>query len=72
VFGSTPDRVVDLAVDADVPVLVYASRVGVPGRLAELAFPVLRYVRRHLFSGQESETRGSTAVETRPRPPDGD
>lgn len=29
-FGSTPDRVVELAEDAGVPVIVYASSVGIP------------------------------------------
>jgi APA family basic amino acid/polyamine antiporter len=48
VFGSTPDRTIDLARGADVPVVVHASTSGVSGRVEEYLFPVYRYLRRHL------------------------
>lgn len=48
VFGSTPDRVIDLAADADVPVIVYARPSGIAGGLAEALFPVRRFARRLL------------------------
>jgi amino acid transporter/nucleotide-binding universal stress UspA family protein len=48
VFGSTPDRTIELARDAGVPVLVHASSSGVSGRVEEYLFPVYRYLRRHL------------------------
>ncbi|RLN01824.1 amino acid permease [Haloarcula sp. Atlit-7R] len=47
-FGSTPDEVIALAADRDVPVLVYASQTGVSGRLSERLFPVTRYLRKRL------------------------
>ncbi|MGZ0747572.1 amino acid permease [Haloparvum sp. AD34] len=43
VLGSTPDRVIDRASEADLPVIVYASSTGVVGRLTEYLFPVYRY-----------------------------
>ncbi|WP_435333198.1 amino acid permease [Haloarchaeobius sp. TZWWS8] len=46
VFGSTPDRVMRLAKEADVPVLVYASQTGVAERVEEWTFPAYRYLRR--------------------------
>ncbi|MFB6105247.1 MAG: amino acid permease [Halobacteriaceae archaeon] len=49
-FGSTPDRVVSLANAADVPVIVYASSVGLTGRLEDRVFPIYRYLRKR-FSG---------------------
>jgi len=48
VFGSTPDRVVDLAEGTDVPVLVYASSRGVTEGLEDYLFPVYRYVHKRL------------------------
>jgi amino acid transporter/nucleotide-binding universal stress UspA family protein len=46
VFGGTPDRVVALAEDADVPVVVYATSVTVGGYVEDLLFPLYRvYVR---------------------------
>jgi amino acid transporter/nucleotide-binding universal stress UspA family protein len=48
VFGSTPDRTIEFARAADVPVLIYASTSGISGRLEETVFPVYRYLRRHL------------------------
>jgi amino acid transporter/nucleotide-binding universal stress UspA family protein len=44
VFGSTPDRVVNLAEGAGVPVLVSASSTGVRGGIEDYLFPVYRYV----------------------------
>jgi APA family basic amino acid/polyamine antiporter len=48
VFGSTPDRVVERAETADVPVLVYATAGGIPRRIEDYLFPVYRYLRRRL------------------------
>ena len=48
VFGSTPDRVIDLARGADLPVIIYASATGVSGRIEDLVYPIYRYLRRHL------------------------
>ncbi|MDS0278393.1 amino acid permease [Halomicroarcula sp. S1AR25-4] len=45
-FGSTPDEVVTLAEEMDVPVLVYASETGVSDRMSERLFPVVRYLRK--------------------------
>ncbi|MFB6222501.1 MAG: amino acid permease, partial [Haloarcula sp.] len=45
-FGSTPDEVVSLAADRDIPVLVYASQTGVSGQLSERLFPVTRYLKK--------------------------
>ncbi len=58
ILGSTPDRVIDLAEDADVPVIVYASETTVKGVLEDLAFPLYRYFVRlrepnHRISGRE-------------------
>ncbi|WP_276272840.1 amino acid permease [Haloarcula litorea] len=53
-FGSTPDQVIQLAEESDVPVLVYASETGVSGRLSERLFPIVRYVRKRF------PRRGST------------
>ncbi|WP_436930791.1 amino acid permease [Halosimplex halobium] len=47
-FGSTPDRTIDLARSANVPVLIHASTSGVSGRIEEYLFPIYRYLRRHL------------------------
>ncbi|MDS0259602.1 universal stress protein [Haloarcula sp. S1CR25-12] len=47
-FGSTPDEVVRLSAERDVPVLVYASETGVRGQLSERLFPLLRYLRKRL------------------------
>jgi APA family basic amino acid/polyamine antiporter len=44
VFGSTPDRVVELARKSEVPVLIYASETGVPERIEDRLFPVYRYL----------------------------
>ena len=57
VFGSTPDRVVTLAEGADVPVVVYAGRQGMPQRVEDYLFPVYRYAR-----GLVSRWRGGRAA----------
>ncbi len=44
VLGSTPDRVIESATEAGVPVLVYASSTTVRGRLEDFMFPIYRYV----------------------------
>jgi amino acid transporter/nucleotide-binding universal stress UspA family protein len=54
VFGSTPDHVVDLAEEADLPVLVYAASGGIPERIEDYLFPVYRYLRRRLRRRQAS------------------
>ncbi|MFB6092464.1 MAG: amino acid permease, partial [Haloquadratum sp.] len=46
VFGSTPDRVIERAPEADVPVAVYASSTGVVDRLSELVYPFHRYLQK--------------------------
>ncbi|MFB6353169.1 MAG: amino acid permease [Halobacteriales archaeon] len=48
VFGSTPDRVIDLAREAGVPVIIYASTSGVSGRIEDYLYPFYRYLHRHL------------------------
>jgi len=42
VFGSTPDRVIELAKGADLPVLVYASPRGVHGPIEDYIYPLYR------------------------------
>jgi amino acid transporter/nucleotide-binding universal stress UspA family protein len=54
VFGSTPDRVVERANEANLPVLVYATAGGVPERVEDYLFPVYRYVRRYLNGGHQA------------------
>jgi amino acid transporter/nucleotide-binding universal stress UspA family protein len=44
VFGSTPDRVVELAKEKDVPVIVCASTLDVPERIEDYLSPVYRYL----------------------------
>ncbi len=52
VFGSTPDRVVERAAEAGVPVFIYATPGGVSGRVEDYLFPVYRYLRARLpFDG---------------------
>ena len=46
VLGSTPDRVIDLAEDAGVPVIVYSSETGISERVGERLFPLYRYYKR--------------------------
>ncbi|MFB6296285.1 MAG: amino acid permease [Halobacteriales archaeon] len=50
-FGSTPDRVVDLADETGVPVIVYASSVGISGWIEDRVFPVYRYLRKRFSRG---------------------
>jgi amino acid transporter len=52
IFGSTPDRTVELAAETDLPVLVYASSVGITGRIEGWVFPVYRYLRKQLSRGR--------------------
>jgi hypothetical protein len=63
-FGSTPDRVVDLAEGAGVPVVVYAGPQGVPQRVEDYLFPVYRYA-RGLLSGRGGSRTASEAGEVR-------
>ncbi|QLG62229.1 amino acid permease [Halorarum salinum] len=58
VFGSTPDRVIELAGGADVPVLVYASPRGVHGPVEDYVYPVYRYLtgRRRRSAATQSTT----------------
>ncbi len=46
IFGSTPDRVIDLAANAGVPVLVYASESGMRQRIEDRLFPLYRYYKQ--------------------------
>jgi nucleotide-binding universal stress UspA family protein/uncharacterized membrane protein YhaH (DUF805 family) len=46
VLGSTPDRVIERATEAGVPVLVYASSTSVSGRVEDILFPVYRYFKQ--------------------------
>ena len=46
VFGSTPDRVISLAEEAGVPVLVYAGTTSVAGSIEDFFFPLYRYYSR--------------------------
>lgn len=54
VLGSTPDRVVERAAAADVPVIIYASSSGVQERFEDYLFPVYRYLRK--FFGRSGAT----------------
>jgi APA family basic amino acid/polyamine antiporter len=62
VFGSTPDRVVDRAEAAEVPVLVYATSGGITGRIEDYLFPVYRYLRARLRRDDTAQS-GSPASE---------
>ena len=46
VFGSTPDRVIELAEETDTPVLVFASETGLPERIGNRLFPLYRYYKQ--------------------------
>ena len=59
VLGGTPDRVIDRAQDAGVPVIVYASETTVWGRGEDLLFPVYRYLKR--FGRRERPIRQSSS-----------
>jgi APA family basic amino acid/polyamine antiporter len=63
VFGSTPDRVIDLASSEDgVAVVVYASTSGVTQHIEDYLFPVYKYVRR--IGRTPDTTRDEDAVES--------
>ncbi|AXG08668.1 amino acid permease [Haloplanus rubicundus] len=64
VFGSTPDRVIELAKGADLPVLVYASPRGVHGPIEDYVYPVYRALtgRRR---GPVDESESSSSAENR-------
>ena len=65
VFGSTPDRVIELARAADVPVLIYASTSGVSGRIEDYVYPVYRYLHRHLVERRDFRRPGRPSVGSR-------
>jgi amino acid transporter/nucleotide-binding universal stress UspA family protein len=46
IFGGTPDRVIDLAAGAGVPVIVYAGESGIRRRIGDRLFPLYRYYRQ--------------------------
>lgn len=54
VFGSTPDRVIELAREADIPVLIYATPSGISRHLEDYFYPLYRYVRRRLGASRPS------------------
>jgi amino acid transporter/nucleotide-binding universal stress UspA family protein len=66
VLGSTPDRVIDLAEDAGVPVIVYASETSVRGRAEDMLFPVYRYLAKLRTKNRRVEERqsGTTSEST--------
>jgi len=54
VFGSTPDRVIDLARGSDVPVIVHASSTSLSRRVEDYLYPIYRF----LFSRPTRTDRG--------------
>ncbi len=60
IFGSTPDRSVALAKEQDLPVLIYASSVGITRRIEGWVFPVYRYIRKQLGAGRRARRAGVT------------
>ncbi|MFC7046340.1 hypothetical protein ACFQH6_13815 [Halobacteriaceae archaeon GCM10025711] len=54
-----PDRVIDLADAAGVPVIVYANVSSIQGQVEDYLFPVYRYVKR-LRSGRRPIANGET------------
>jgi amino acid transporter/nucleotide-binding universal stress UspA family protein len=63
VFGSTPDRVIELATGEDLPVLVYASPRGVHGPIEDYIYPVYRALtgrRRGPVDADSDESAAST------------
>ncbi|WP_254763898.1 amino acid permease [Natrinema marinum] len=60
ILGSTPDRVIDLAEDADVPVIVYASETGVRDLAEDLIFPLYRYFEKLRTPDQQAVDRGQS------------
>jgi nucleotide-binding universal stress UspA family protein len=59
VFGSTPDRVVEQAAEAGVPVVVFASSVGISGWFQDRLFPIYRYARKRIGPNRQSSPVGS-------------
>jgi amino acid transporter/nucleotide-binding universal stress UspA family protein len=65
VLGSTPDRVIEQAQSAGIPVIVYASETSVRGRAEDLLFPVYRYLAKLRASDRPIRQReSSSATET--------
>jgi amino acid transporter/nucleotide-binding universal stress UspA family protein len=64
VLGSTPDRVVELAADRDLPVLVYASSTSVRGTVEDWLFPVYRYLRKRFGDRDRRRTGGGRGTST--------
>ena len=64
VLGSTPDRVIGLAREAGVPVLVFASAQGVSGRVEDYLYPVYRYGRKLLMGRRRRPERTDVPVES--------
>ena len=62
VFGSTPDRVIELADEAGVPVIVYAGSTDFTDTLGDWLFPLYRYYRR--FRSRRRPTTESTPGES--------
>ena len=65
VLGSTPDRVIERADDAGVPVIVYAGTTGFSDTVGDWLFPLYRYYRR-LRARRRPTTQGAPA-ESSPR-----
>lgn len=59
VLGSTPDRVIELAGEAGVPVLVYAGSPSVAGEIEDYLFPLYRYYHRFRRRWTSSPASGS-------------
>ena len=64
VFGSTPDQVIELAREADVPVLIYATPGGISRHLEDYVYPLYRYVRRRLGESRPSRPVDRAEEET--------
>ena len=56
VLGSTPDRVVERAEAAGVPVLIYATSAGTTGWATDRAFTVYRFFRKLFDRRQRTAT----------------
>ena len=61
VFGSTPDRVIELAKGEDLPVLVYASPRGVHGPIEDYIYPVYRALTGRRRGPVDTDSDESTA-----------
>lgn len=64
VFGSTPDRVIGLAGEAGVPVLVYAGESGIRRRIGDRLFPFYRYYKQvtsRRYPPDQDQTRDRVA-----------